>query len=191
MTLILTFFVTAALLLTGLLLWAIRPVRIRFHSTDTVFEALSAPRHHYRLPQILLALQAKDTEFLEERGYPKLRQRIRAERKNIALNFLEFIENDYRTLMEASRVLAAMAPEVVAAQEWERLRSSVGFTWNCRLLRWRLMTGLRPWDNFAKLSEMANDLSYRLEQLTTKIGERVVLASKFPSLLEERGSEPR
>ncbi len=94
-------------------------------------------------------------------------------------------------MIEASRVLAAMAPEVVAAHEWERFRLNVGFRWNCRLLRWRLMTGLKPWSNFAKISELAGELSYRLEQATTRIGERAMLASELPSLLEERGGERR
>ncbi len=83
MTLILSFFIAAVLLLVGLLLWAVRPVRINFKSADAVFEALSAPRHYYRLPQILQALQSKDTDFLVERGYPELFRRVRAERKEI------------------------------------------------------------------------------------------------------------
>jgi hypothetical protein len=184
MTLVFTLFIAAALLLVALLVWAVRPARIRFQSPDEVFEALSAPRHYYRLPQILQALQATDTEFLKERGCLELPRRIRAERKRIALKYLDFIETDYRTLIEASRVLAAMAPEVVAAEEWERLRLNMSFTWNCRVLRWRLMTGLKPWSSFARISEMAGDLSYRLEQATTRIGERAAMASEFPSLLE-------
>jgi hypothetical protein len=182
MTPILAFFITAVVLLIALLLWAIRPTKIRLKSTDAVFETLSAPRHYYRLPQILHALHTKDTEFIQERGYPGLLRWVRSDRKRIALNYLEFIETDYEILMEASRVLAAMAPEVVAAHEWERFRLSMRFTWNCRLLRWRLKTGLRPWSSFARISEMANELSYRLEQATTQIGQRAVLPEKFPSL---------
>ncbi len=184
MAFVLSFFLVAVVLLIALLLWALRPAKIRFQSPEVVFEALSAPRHYYRLPQILLALQKLDTDFLEERGYQELFRRVRSERKRIALNYLDYIETDYRTLIEASRVLAAMAPEVVASDEWERLRLSISFTWNCRLLRWKLMTGLRPWKRFARISEMASDLSYRLEQATTRIGERAAMASEFPSLLE-------
>ena len=86
-------------------------------SPDEVFEALSAPRHYYRLPQILQALQATDTEFLKERGTSRVCiDGYVLERKRIALEYLDYIETDYGTLIEASRVLAAMAPEVVAAR---------------------------------------------------------------------------
>ncbi len=191
MNLMLVSFIAAAVILVGLLLWAIRPAEIKFRSTEEVFETLSAPRHYYRLPQILQALQTKDTEFLRERGHPELCERVRAERKGIALEFVSLLEKDYQTLIEASRVLAAMTPEVVAADEWQRFRLSLGFAWGCRLLRFRLRTSLRPWNGFARLSERAGQLSYRLELATTQIGERAAIASELPSLLEDRGGKPR
>ncbi len=191
MNFIFIFFIAAVLLLVGLLLFALRPQKTRLTSPDAVFETLSAPRDYFRLPQILLALQASDTEFLKERGRPDLCRRIRLERKRIALEYVKNIETDYGNLIEASRVLAAMAPEVVATQEWERLRLSIGFNWKCGLLRWRLRTGLKPWRAFAQISELASDLSYRLEQATTQIGERAALASQFPSLLKEGDGNPR
>lgn len=185
------FFLAAALLLVGLLLWAVRPPKITFDSADAVFEALSAPRHYYRLPQILQALQVSDTEFFAERGYPELGRRLRAERRTIALEFVKCIETDYRTLIEASRMLAAMAPEVMAAHEWERFRLSVAFAWNCRLVRWRLQAGLGPWSGFAQISDSASALSYRLERVTTRIAERATLSSELPSLLQQGSDNPR
>lgn len=191
MSFILYLFIAAALGLIALLLYALRPSRVQFSSADAVFETLCAPRDYYRLPQIMLALRADDTEFLAQRGDPDLCRRIRAERKAIALNYMKCIESDYNTLIEASRVLAAMAPEVVASQEWDRVRLTLRFNWNCRLLRWRLQTGLKPWNSFARISDMASQLSFGLEQATTRIGERAVLASEFPSLLEEGGGKSR
>ena len=185
------FFIAAVLLLVGLLLFALRAPKSRLSSPDAVFETLSAPRHFFRLPQILMALQVSDTEFLNERGRPDLCRQIRLERKRIALEYVKNIETDYGNLIEASRVLAAMAPEVVATQEWDRLRLGMAFHWKCRLLRWKLRTGLKPWSAFAQISEMASDLSYRMEQATTQIGERAALASQFPSLLKEGDGDPR
>ncbi len=88
MTLILVFFITVVVLLIGLLLWAIRPLKVRFRSADEVFEALAGPRHYYRLPQILLALQAKDIEFLKERGHPELHRRVRYRAQTNRAEFL-------------------------------------------------------------------------------------------------------
>ena len=185
MSFLFLFFVGIAILLMGLLLWAVRPVKIKFNSPDEVFEALSSPHPYYELPLILQILRAEDTEFMAQRGYGELCKGIRNERKAMALQYLQLIETDYRTLLEASRVLAAMAAEVVAWQEWERVRLNVSFSWKCKMLRWRLRTGLTPWASFTKISDMASELSFRLEQATTRIGERAVLASEFPSLLEE------
>ncbi|HEY4977565.1 MAG TPA: hypothetical protein VII25_00230 [Candidatus Acidoferrum sp.] len=186
MNFLLYFFVAAAAVLIGLLIWALRPAKIKFKSVDAVFEALTAQRHYYRLPQILQALDGKDTEHLIDRGYPGLCRKVRAKRKLIALRFLDLMEEDYKTLLEASRMLAAMAPEVVGIEEWQRLWLSIHFSWNCMVLRFRLRSGLQPWGGFARLSELASQMSFRMEMATTQIGERAALASEFPSLLDER-----
>jgi hypothetical protein len=96
------FFIFAALVLLGLLAYAVR----------------------FRLPQILQSLQPSDTEFLEPRGLRSLRQRVRSERTQIAIRYLNHLESDYETLLEASRILAVMSPEVVPIQEFERLASA-------------------------------------------------------------------
>ncbi len=189
MNFLLYFFVAAAAVLIGLLTWALRPAKIKFKSADAVLEALVAQRHYYRLPQILLALDSKDTEHLIERGYPALCQQVRAERQRIALRFLDLMEDDYKTLLEASRMLAAMAPDVAGIEEGQRLWLSLRFSWSCMILRLRLRSGLEPWRGFSRLSEMASQMSYRMEMATTQIGERAALASEFPSLLDERKSQ--
>jgi hypothetical protein len=188
---VLVAFVAIALILIGLLLWAVRPARVNFKTTDEVIEVLSAPRDYSRLPQILLALKASDTEFLIERKFDKLARRLRAERRKIALQFLDCLEIDYRMLIESSRVLAAMAPEVLPSQEWQRLRLSIRFGWNCLLLRLKLRTGLDPWNGFSQLSDMASLMSYRLDGAIRRISERAVLATEFSSLLEDGSGAPR
>lgn len=188
---ILLIFVALALLFMGLLVWAVRTPRRGSKSPAELLESLSSPREYYRLPQILVALEKKDTEFLIERNHRQLARRVREERRHIALQFLDMVELDYRNLIEVSRVLSAMAPEVVAAQEWQRLRLNIRFSWNCAVLRFRLRTGLTPWNGFARLSEMASQLSYRVESAVQRIGERAGLSTEFSTLLEERGREPR
>ena len=191
MSFLLPLFIVSTLILLALLIWAVRPDPVRFKSDDEVFEVLSATRHYYRLPQIVLALKDTDTEFLVERKANKLARRLQAERREIASQFLDMLELDYRNLIEASRVLTSMAPEVLPGQEWQRLRLSMAFRWSCMILRFRLRAGLKPWSGFAKISERASLMSYRLEEATRRIGERAMLASKFSSLLEDRGGEPR
>ena len=175
----------------GLLFWAVQTPKIRFGSIDEVFETLSGQRHYQRLPQILQTLQSKDTEFLRERGHSELVHRLNAERKGIALRFLTLLQEEYRTLWEASRMLAAMAPDVVAVEEWERLRLSTIFTWNCFLLQLRLRVGFAPWANFTRISEMASQISYRLEQATSQISEGVLSASELSPALDERRGQSR
>jgi hypothetical protein len=191
MTLAPLFFILAALLLLGLLAYAVRPIEKRALSPDCVFEVLSEPRHSFRLPQILQSLQPSDTEFLERRGLRLLRQRVRSERTQIAIRYLNHLETDYETLLEASRILTVMSPEVVPMQEFERLRLSIRFARNCLLMRLRLRAGLAPWKGFAKISDMATTMSFRIESATSHIGLQAALAADPASFTDERGSNGR
>jgi len=188
MTLAPLFFILAAVVLLGLLAYAVRPIEKRSLSPDSVFEALSEPRHSFRLPQILQSLQPSDTEFLERRGLRSLRRRIRSERTQIAIRFVNSLESDYETLLEASRILAVMSPEVVPMQEFERLRLSFSFARNCFLMRLRLRMGLAPWKGFSRISEMATSMSFQMESATSQIGLQAALAGDPASFMEERGS---
>lgn len=185
------FFILAALILLGLLGYAVRPIEKRALSPESVFEALSEPRHSFRLPQILQSLQPSDTEFLDRRGLHSLRRRIRSERTQIAIRYLSLLESDYETLLEASRILAVMSPEVVPMQEFERLRLSVTFASNCFLMRLRLRMGLAPWKGFSKISDMATTMSFRMESATSQIGLQAALAGYPASFMDERGSSGR
>jgi hypothetical protein len=188
MTLAPLFFILAALVLLGLLGYAVRPIQKRALSPDSVFEALSEPRDSFRLPQILQSLQPSDTEFLEGRGLRSLRRRIRSERTQIAIRFVNSLESDYETLLEASRILAVMSPEVVPMQEFERLRLSFKFARNCFLMRLRLRMGLAPWKGFSKISDMATSMSFRMESATSQIALQTAVAGDSSSFVEERGS---
>jgi hypothetical protein len=77
-------------------------------------------------------------------------------------------------------MLAVMAPDVVAAEEWTHLRLGDAFSWNYFILQLRLRAGFKPWGNFGKLSDLASQISYRLEQATSEISERVLSASELP-----------
>jgi hypothetical protein len=186
MSLPLLLFTSLVVVLVLLLAWAVRPPKKVLLSVDDVLAALCEKRHYARLPQILQSLRHEDTDFLCAAGHHALADRLRRERKRIALRYLDYLQDEYQLLLEASRILAKIAPEVSPMDEFERFRLNVRFVLNCRYLRWRLWFGLQPWDAFGILSDMEGDLTLQLELATTRIGERAAIASEFPLFLENR-----
>jgi len=184
-------FILLAVLLIGALVWAVRPPKRSLVSIDDVLRALTEEHHYSRLPQILQALQPEDTAFLRDRGLAPLRRRIRSERGRIALLYLDCLQEEYEKLLEASRVVAAMAPEMVALDEAERFKLNLRFALGCRYLRWRLRLGLEPWSGFGLLSEMTSGMALRLEMATSQIGERSAIGLAFASILKERDDGAR
>jgi hypothetical protein len=184
-------FTLLAVLLIGALVWAVRPPKRKLVSISDVLTALSEEHHYSRLPQILQALQPEDTAFLRARGFAPLRRRIRSERGRIALLYLDCLQEEYEKLLEASRVVAAMAPEMLAPDEAERFKLNLRFALGCRYLRWKLRLGLEPWRGFGLLSEMTSGMALRLEMATSQIGERSALSLAFASILKERDDGTR
>ncbi len=184
-------FIVLAVLLSGALVWAIRPPKRKLLSINDVLTALSEEHHYTRLPQIVQALRPEDTAFLRDRGFAPLRRRIRSERGRIALLYLDCLQEEYEKLLEASRVVAAMAPELVALDEAERFKLTLRFALGCRYLRLRLILGLKPWRGLGILSEMASGMALRLEAATSQIGERAAWGLEFPSIPKERDGGTR
>lgn len=187
MNLFLLVFIAIAVLLVLLLAWAVRPAKRTFVLPDDIIETLCEKRHYARLPQILQCLRPEDTDFLHTRGYDNLVVRVRRERKRIALDYLRYLEEEYQLLLDASRILAKVAPEVSALDEFQRFRLNLRFMLYCRYLHWRLRLGLSPWTIFGILGDMEGDITLRLEAATTSIGERAAIASEFPLFLQNRG----
>ena len=186
----LLFFTIAVVFLVLMLVWAVRPPKRVLLSVDDVLNALSEKRHYARLPQILQSLRPEDTDFLHGKGHDELASRLRRERQRIALRYLNYLQDEYQLLLEASRILAKIAPEVSPMDELERFRLNVRFILNCRYLRFRLWFGLQPWDVFGILSDMEGDMTLQLEMATSRIGERAAIASEFPLFLEDRRRDP-
>ena len=170
-------FVLVAVSLIVLLGWALRPPKRRVRQGETVFDLLSEPRHCARMPQILQALRPEDTEFLERSGTSGLVHSLRQQRRRIALHYLDELQEEFELLLEISRALAAMAPEVTAIEEMERWKLSAFFALNCGMLRFRLRLGLRSLEGFASLSTMATQMVRHLEAVTSKIAEAAVQGS--------------
>ena len=163
-----------ALLLVGLLAWALRPPARRLGPALDVFEALSQSRHCSRMSHILQALQPEDTEYLRENGQVVLMQALRQQRRRIALHYLDQLQEEFEMLLEISRVLAVMSPEVIGMEEMERWKLSAAFAVNCAFLKWKLRLGLPPFSGFALLSNMASSFARKLDTATTRIAEAAV-----------------
>jgi hypothetical protein len=83
-------------------------------------------------------------------------------------------------LMEASRILSTMDPELSAMREFDRFKRSLRFMLCCRYLRWRLRLGLQPRSVFGIISDMAGDMTLQLEASTGRLGEQAMLACAPP-----------
>jgi len=59
-------------------------------------------------------------------------QTLRRQRRRIALRYLDQLQEEFQELIEISRLLAVMSPELIGMEEMERWKLSLGF---CRELR--------------------------------------------------------
>jgi hypothetical protein len=167
-----------ALLLVALLAWALRPPVHQTKPDLDVFEALQQSRHASRISQVMQALQPEDTEYLRESGQVELMRTLRRQRKRIALHYLDQLREEFEMLLEISRVLAVMSPEVIGMEEMERWKLSLSFAATCAFLKWRLRLGLEPFSGFTLLSKMATDIVRQLDTATTRIAEAAVRSSE-------------
>jgi hypothetical protein len=179
-------FLILAVILVLMLAWGARPPKKVLLTPDDVFEALSNERHYARMPQILQSLREEDTEFMRERGRAELLRQVRRERTRIALRYLNYLQEEYQVLLEASRILATLAPELSALDEYERFKRNIRFAFCCRYLGWRLRLGLPPWEAFGTISDMAGEITLQLETAAARLGERALLAADYSSVLKER-----
>ena len=171
-----------ALLLIGLLAWALRPSADQAPSALDVFEALRRTRHASRISHVIQALQPADTEYLRKTGQVALMQRIRRQRRRIALDYLSHLQKEFEMLLEVSRVLAVMSPEALGMEEMERWKLSLTFAANCAFLRWKLRMGLQPFSGFTLLSNMATEIGRQLDAATTRLAEAAVRTSVHPDI---------
>ena len=185
LTLILFFGFVALLLLA--LGWALRkPRNARNLPTDP--DALEeGQRHVDYLPQIRQALAAADYDFLSRRASRGALQRVRRDRRGIALAYLAALRGDFQSLLRMASVIAVLSPEVAAAHEFERLRLTTKFAWQYQMIRWKLMAGFAPLPQLDGLSALVSGLSVRMEAALKELGERAALAAELTSSMNRRG----
>ena len=185
LTLILFFGFVALLLLA--LGWALRkPRNARNLPTDP--DALEeGQRHVDYLPQIRQALAAADYDFLSRRASRGALQRVRKDRRGIALAYLTALRGDFQSLLRMASVIAVLSPEVAAAHEFERLRLTTKFAWQYQMIRWKLMAGFAPLPQLDGLSALVSGLSVRMEAALKELGERAALTAELASPMNRGG----
>jgi hypothetical protein len=188
MSLTLYFFFGFVAILLLALGWALRaPRKRRTLEADPHSLEEQGQRHVNYLPQIRQAFATTDYEFLSERASREVQRRVRRERRGVALAFLAALRGDFQSLLRMARVIAALSPEVVAVQEFERLFLTVMFAWRYQMTRWKLWTGLAPMTQLDGLSNLVSGLSVRLELAVQELGERAAAAAELASSMNRRG----
>ena len=134
-------------------------------------------RHVTHLQQIHQVLSAEDFEFVRKSGSRTLNRRFRKERLRVVRAYLDAIRGDFENLMRMARVIAVMSPEVVAVEEFERMRLTATFRWRYQVLHWKLMAGFAPMAQMDNLSNLVSGLSVRMETAVRELGERAALAA--------------
>ena len=182
---ILFFSIVGALL--ALLAWALRAPGTRAaHKLDLASLEETGRRHATYLPLIRQALSPADLAFLSSRGSPGIARRAGKERRGIALSYLDELRADFQRLLRLAKAVAALSPEVGAAQELERLWLSLEFSWRYQLIRAALYAGLLSLPRLDALSHMVSELAMRMETAMKELGERAALAAKLASSLDGR-----
>jgi hypothetical protein len=135
--------------------------------------------HISNLPQIKQALANSDFIYLKDQGYPVLANRIRKERRRIALSYLACLRVEFEELMHLARMVAVMSPNVAVAQEVQGLRLNLEFSYRYYLIYFRLISGIAPLEAIGNLSNMVSALTIRMETAMSELGERASLGAEL------------
>ena len=185
-----TFFLFVGLVavLIAALAWAVRKPRgeRKLEADPLVLEEIGQSHVNY-LPQIRQALAAEDYEFLSEKLSSRAQKRVRRERRNVVRAYLGALREDFQGILRLASAIAALSPEVVAIQEFERLRLTVSFSWRYQMIRWRLWAGWAPAAQLEGLSNLVSGLSVRMEAALKELGERAAIAAEIASSIDHRG----
>jgi hypothetical protein len=141
--------------------------------------------HISNLPQIKQALADSDYLYLKGLGYPALANRMRRERRRIALNYLTCLRFEFEKLLHLARMVAIMSPNVAVAQEVQGLRLNLEFSYRYYLIYFRLVSGIAPLQAIGSLSNMVSALRIRLETAMSELGEQAALGAEL--LPDNRG----
>jgi hypothetical protein len=174
-----------------LFLWAIRKSKARaFRPIGRSIPEDFGRTHISHWPQIRQALAKTDYEFVANRARREGLQRMRRERRHVALAYLLALRGDFDGLLGMARAIAVLSPKVAAVQEFERLRLTVNFLWRYRIIRMSVWAGYAPLPQMDGLSNLISGFSVRLEAAMKELGERAALVAEMVSSPDRRRIHP-
>jgi hypothetical protein len=144
--------------------------------------------HVTYLPQIRQALAAVDREYLKAKAGGKLARRVEGERKRIVLFYLAALHADFQQLLRLAKAIAVLSPEVIAVQEFERVRLTMEFNYRFQMIRMRLILGTPALPQLSGLSNMVSGLTVQIETAMRDLGERAAIAAELASSLDRRAN---
>ena len=169
----------AAFSLGGLLLWALRGANQRTGHAHGLQALERAPQHLRNMTQIRRAMDAGDLEFVLARGGASLFSRVRRERRQAILLYLDAIRRDFEQSLHIARIVAVLSPEVSGSHEYQRLRLSISFHFRYHALRFALLMGSLELPQITRLGQMATSLAVQMEEAMARLGERAALAAEL------------
>jgi hypothetical protein len=166
--------IVLTLALCAVLAWLLIP---RHESSKTAataspvacLDALPGARHYTYFPLIRQALSAADARYLMENAPPRVAQQALRERRAVARKFLRGLHEDFTSLVNIGRTIAALSPEVSHEQERERLMLSVKFQILYALVWVRLSSGHLPLQQLEQLTSLVGRLATRMDEAMAKV----------------------
>jgi hypothetical protein len=181
-------FSLVAIALLLLLAWALRaPGKSSRGKFDLASLEESGRRHATYFALIRQASSPADMEYLARRGSPGIIERVRRDRRGVALLYLAQLRDDFQRLLRLARAVAALSPAVGSRQELNRLRLSLEFSWRYHLIRAGVYYGLLPIPQLNTLSHMVSQLAVQMENSMKELGERAAMAVQMASSLDGNG----
>ena len=170
----LTSFVVLGLLLLVLLLWLLRERadarRLPEGASKLPIEDL-LPLHCRHFPQVRQALSPADREYLRERASPKIRRQWRAERREVTMQFLAGLHEDFLRLERLGRMVAALAPQVSRKHEFDRVWLGLRFRVLYRVVRLELAAGSISLPQLERLTRLIGSLAAQIEKAMATLEE--------------------
>jgi hypothetical protein len=159
------------------------------HSPSTLPAAAGddSPRDHApHFAQIRQSLSPEDIAFLLTRGSRVIARRAAVERRHTAIRYVEVLHEDFRSLFQMGRVLAALSPEIKGREEAERLWLALRFEGRYQLVRTMLRMRTSPVLQLERMTALVGVLSRRLDAMIAELGQRAALATEMASVADRR-----
>jgi hypothetical protein len=170
-----------ALVVLGLLYWLTKRAKTASGSEHLLKNSNAGnllPKHYRFFPQVSRALSLEDNEYLSRRTSPIARKAARRVRRQIGLEFLRGLREDYSRLDQLARALTALAPAANPQRESERFWLAIQFKFSWYVIWASLWSGMAPIPQMQRLTTLVGAVTARLE---TALGAWQEISLSAPS----------